>query len=68
MPAFLIKGTISKDKSETLAGPFTMTVSKETGALLDWKCYEENEKVGFSITVQNLSINKDIPDDIFVLD
>ncbi|KIO65720.1 hypothetical protein B4064_1188 [Caldibacillus thermoamylovorans] len=45
-----------------------MTVSKETGALLDWKCYEENEKVGFSITVQNLSINKDIPDDIFVLD
>jgi len=68
MPAFLIKGTISKDKSETLAGPFTMTVSKETGALLDLKCYEENEKVGFSITVQNLSINKDIPDDIFVLD
>ncbi len=68
MPAFLIKGTISEDKSEALAGPFTMTVSKETGALLDLKCYEENEKVGFSITVQDLSINKDIPDDVFVLD
>lgn len=63
MPVYQIEGKISYNISNSLAGPFTMTVSKDTGALLDLKCYGQANKVIESVTVRNIQINKGIPNE-----
>ncbi|PLR78604.1 hypothetical protein CU633_05085 [Bacillus sp. V3-13] len=68
MPVYLIEGELTKKTSEFLAGPFSMTVSKETGALLGLKCYGQQNEPVLSLTVKNIEINKGIPDDKFYLD
>ncbi|QTM98932.1 hypothetical protein ERJ70_06220 [Sediminibacillus dalangtanensis] len=72
IPAFKIKGTLTKDTSEMLAGPFEMTVAKETGVLLDLQCYgeEDKEKPVYFIKVADISINDGIEnaEEVFQLD
>ncbi|HEY4554142.1 MAG TPA: hypothetical protein VIG80_13205, partial [Bacillaceae bacterium] len=68
MPVYHIEGTIPSSTSNNLAGPFTMTVAKETGALLDLKCYGNEGNPILSIDVKDITINQGISDDIFVLD
>jgi hypothetical protein len=68
MPAYFIEGTISNRISESLEGPFTMIVSKETGALLDLQCYGKSDEPIYSVTVKNLQINQGVPDNVFHLD
>ncbi len=72
IPAFKIKGTLTKDTSEMLAGPFEMTVAKETGVLLDLQCYgeEDKDKSVYFIKVADISINKGIEnaEEVFQLD
>lgn len=66
LPVYQIKGEITT--SESLAGRFTMTVSKETGALLDLKCYGHGKSVIYFVTGKDIQINKDVQDDVFKLD
>lgn len=68
IPAYHIEGNISYDTSNALEGQFSMVVSKDTGVLLDLKCYGQSDEVIFAITVKSLSLNKGVPNDIFVLD
>jgi len=68
MPVYKIKGNITDKVSESLQGPFTMVVSKETGALLDLKCYGHESKEILSITVRKIKINQGISNDVFHLD
>lgn len=68
MPVYEIKGNIPSDISNNLAGPFTMTVSKDTGALLGLTIFNNRNKVKFYIKVKHIEINKGIPAKIFELD
>ncbi|PLR78605.1 hypothetical protein CU633_05090 [Bacillus sp. V3-13] len=68
MPVYEIDGEISESISQRLAGPFTMTVSKDTGALLDLKCYGKGNEPIVTVTVKNISINKGVPEDVFHLE
>ena len=68
IPVYKIKGIITKEKSESLQGPFTMTVSKSTGALLDLKVYDTNNQVKFYVTVDEIEINQGIQSDVFKLE
>lgn len=68
IPVYQIKGEIPTNISESFAGPFTMVISKETGVLLDLKCYGDQNKVIFFITANDIQINKGIADDVFHLD
>ena len=63
MPVYLIKGVIKSNISTNVAGPFTMVVSKDTGALLDLKCYGHHNKVVFYVSSKNLKINQGIPNE-----
>lgn len=67
MPVYKIKGTISKDKSESLSGPFTMIVSKNTGALLELKCYGKKNKVIYFVKTKDIKINQGVPESVFHL-
>ena len=58
MPVYHIKGTIAKSISETLEGPFTMTISKETGALLDFRCFGQDKKLIFYLTTKDIKLNQ----------
>lgn len=60
MPVYLITGVIKSTTSPDLAGPFTMVVSKDTGALLDLKFYGKKNKLIFFVSSKNLKINKGI--------
>lgn len=64
MPVYEIKGI------DQLNRPFTMTVSKDTGALLGLKSYDKKNKnkLTFFIAVKNIKINQGIPDRVFHLD
>ena len=68
MPVYLIEGEISKSTSESLAGPFTMMISKETGALLDIKCYGQGDKPLLNVTVENITLNQGVKEEVFNLD
>jgi hypothetical protein len=68
MPVYQIEGVIANSTSESLAGPFTMTVSKETGALLDLKAYGNSKEAILTLNLKEISINKGIEDGIFQLD
>ncbi|HEO8422010.1 hypothetical protein [Niallia sp. FSL W8-0635] len=68
LPVYLIKGNIKEDISESLMGPFTMIVSKETGALLDLKCYQQEDEPTLTVTVEDIKINEGLPEDVFHLD
>ncbi|WP_164668169.1 hypothetical protein [Virgibacillus doumboii] len=68
MPVYEIEGTVTEDISPELVGPFTMTISKETGALLDLKAYGSRDKPFVSLTVKEIKLNQGIPDDVFILD
>lgn len=63
MPVYEIKGI------DPLGHSFSMTVSKDTGALLDLKRYEKNNKnkLAFYITVKNIKINQGVPNSTFRL-
>lgn len=69
-PVYDIEGTIAKDKSNNLEGPFTMTVSKETGALLAFTSYDENNDINYFVRTEDIQINEGIenPDAVFQLD
>ena len=45
-----------------------MTVAKDTGALLDLKCYGHGNKAIFFVTGNNIKINKGIQNSVFQLD
>lgn len=64
MPVYEIKGI------DHLNRPFTMTVSKDTGALLGLKSYDKKnkDKLTFFITVKNIKINEGIRNSVFHLD
>jgi hypothetical protein len=68
MPVYQIEGEITNSTSEVLAGPFTMTVSKETGALLDLKAYGNSKEAILTLDLKEISINKGIGEGIFQLD
>ncbi|MFC0190064.1 hypothetical protein ACFFJY_17345 [Fictibacillus aquaticus] len=68
MPTYEIKGVIPKEKSESLQGNFTMSVSKETGALLDLQCYNKENILTFFVKGTDIQINKGIAPDVFKLD
>jgi hypothetical protein len=72
IPAFQINGVIDSEISESLAGPFEMTVAKDTRTLLDLKCFGDNQKENpiFFIEVESISINEGIQDreNVFTLD
>ncbi|MCM3738560.1 hypothetical protein M3215_22985 [Bacillus cytotoxicus] len=86
MPVYQIKGEIKKienvehdengklnaigGRSDLLAGPFTMVVSKDTGALLDFKCYRSDNTVKFFVTASEIQLNKGIANEekVFQLD
>ncbi|RYL87302.1 hypothetical protein [Sporolactobacillus sp. THM19-2] len=68
MPVYKIKGTIPSNKSEMLHGPFTMVVSKDTGALLDLKCYGQENRVIFFVTSEGIQINNGVDSTAFRLD
>ncbi|MCM3734262.1 hypothetical protein M3215_00020 [Bacillus cytotoxicus] len=59
-----------KGSSDSLAGPFTMVVSKDTGALLDFKCYKSDNAVKFFVTASEIQLNKGIANEekVFQLD
>ncbi|TGA96898.1 hypothetical protein E4665_13630 [Sporolactobacillus shoreae] len=67
MPVYKIKGTIPSNISEDLLGPFTMVVSKSTGALLDLKCYGQKDRVIFFVTCKSIEINKGLDPKVFHL-
>lgn len=58
MPVYQIKGTIAKKISETMEGPFTMTISKETGALLDFRCFGQNDNLIFYLKTKDIKLNQ----------
>jgi hypothetical protein len=68
MPVYQIEGEITNSTSEVLAGPFSMTVSKETGALLDLKAYGNSKESIVFLDLKAISINKGIEEGIFQLD
>lgn len=70
LPVYQIEGEITPEISEELTGRFTMTVAKETGVLLDLKCYGKGRKVIFFVTVKDIQINRGIknPQAVFRLD
>jgi hypothetical protein len=72
IPVYQIKGIIDSEISEGLAGPFEMTVAKDTGTLLDLKCFGNNKdgNIVFFVEVERISINEGIqdPENIFTLD
>lgn len=68
MPVYQISGKIPYDTSNNLAGPFTMTVSQKTGALLGLKCYGKHKKPIYFVKVTNPKINQGIPNNVFHLD
>ncbi|TGA96896.1 hypothetical protein E4665_13620 [Sporolactobacillus shoreae] len=68
MPVYQIKGTIPSNVSEDLQGSFTMVVSKNTGALLDLKCYGQKNRVIFFVTIGGIRINKGVDPKVFHLD
>jgi outer membrane lipoprotein-sorting protein len=68
LPVYLIEGNIREATSEELAGPFTMVVSKETGALLDLKCYQKGDKSTLTVTVEEIKINEGVSEEVFYLD
>ena len=61
MPTYDISGI------DKLNRPFTMTLSKETGVLLDFKRYNKQHHLIYFIKVNNMKINKGIPREIFHL-
>lgn len=68
MPVYEIDGNIPYDISNNLAGRFTMTVSKKTGALLDLKCYGKQKKQPiYFVKVTHPKMNQGIPDQVFHL-
>ena len=69
-PVYQIEGEIKDRISSDLAGHFTMTVSKDTGALLDLKCFGHGKKVIFFVTGKNIQLNKGISNEekVFRLD
>ncbi|MDC3414320.1 hypothetical protein NC797_14910 [Aquibacillus sp. 3ASR75-11] len=68
MPVYQIEGELSEKKSEDLAGPFTMVVSKDTGALLALKCYGQDNEVILYLKAKEIKINQGVSDDVFQLD
>lgn len=70
MQVYKIKGNISKSTSEAAAGPFQMTVAKNTGVLLDLKTYGNDNQVDLFVRTKNLKINKGIKNEkeVFQLD
>lgn len=62
IPVYYIKGV------DHLERPFTMTVAKDTGALLELESYNKNDKkVDFYIKVKAIQINKGVPEGVFQL-
>ncbi|MFC4557448.1 hypothetical protein ACFO3D_04405 [Virgibacillus kekensis] len=68
MPAYFIEGVVTEDMSEGLAGPFTMVIAKETGALLDLKAYGQSDEPRLSLTIINIQINQGVLEEVFKLD
>ncbi|RYL87303.1 hypothetical protein [Sporolactobacillus sp. THM19-2] len=68
MPVYKMKGTIPSTISESLQGRFTMVVSKDTGTLIDLKCYGQEDRVIFFVTCEEIQINKGIDPRVFNLD
>ncbi|MFC4619985.1 hypothetical protein ACFO4N_14825 [Camelliibacillus cellulosilyticus] len=67
MEIYEIKGKIPPGISESLSGHFTMGISRQTGVLLDLKCYDQKSKLSLSITTKNIKINNGIPSNVFEL-
>ncbi|MEK4974933.1 hypothetical protein NSQ89_21650 [Niallia sp. FSL R7-0648] len=67
LATYLIEGSISKEHSEMLEGPFTMIVSKETGIILDAKLYGKSKEPMVYIEVEKIHLNEGNPEDIFQL-
>ncbi|WP_077324723.1 hypothetical protein [Virgibacillus siamensis] len=70
MQVYKIKGNISKSVSEVAAGPFQMTVAKNTGILLDLKTFGNDDQVDLFVRTKNLKINEGInnENEVFQLD
>jgi len=68
LAAYMIEGSISKEHSEMLEGPFTMVVSKETGIILDAKFYGKSKEPMVNIEVEKIHLNEGNPEDVFHVD
>lgn len=66
VPVYIIEGSLSKKTSESLEGPFTLIVTKDTGVILEANFYGK-EDAGLSIKVNKIQLNEGNPEDAFNL-
>ncbi|MBP3038799.1 anti-sigma factor [Bacillaceae bacterium Marseille-Q3522] len=68
LPAYKLTGVIQEGKSESLSGNFEMVVEKNTGITLDFRSFDANNEVKYSITTQSINIDKGLAADTFTKD
>lgn len=70
MQVYQLEGIIPKGISDYYEGSFSMTISKDTGALLDFKSYKNDKTIKFFTTVSEIKLNKGIANEekVFQLD
>lgn len=68
LDCYKLTGIIDKTLSESLQGKFEMIIEKNTGILLDFKSYDENDKVKYYLITKQINIDKGIDENVFKKD
>ncbi|KYC92937.1 hypothetical protein MXL46_16105 [Heyndrickxia sporothermodurans] len=65
IPSYKLTGVIDEKVSNSLAGKFEMIVTKNSGLVLDFKSYDENNTVKYYIKTRNIKIDRGLDKNIF---
>jgi hypothetical protein len=68
LPSYKITGIIDSQLSEDLSGNFEMVFDKNTGLLLDFRSFNENNEVKFSLSTESIKINEGLNENTFEKD
>lgn len=68
-PCYLLSGKIDDSLSESYAGPFKMTVDKETGIVFSFKNYDDdNKQLKYEIKTKDIKIDQGVDEKLFQKD
>lgn len=68
LPCYKLTGVIDETVSSSLNGPFEMIVHKETGLVLGYRSFDENNEVRKSLTLKWIKIDEGLDEDTFKKD
>lgn len=68
LPAYKITGVVSEKLSDSLKGNFEMIVEKNTGIVLDFRSFDDNGQIKYSITTKKIKLNQEMDSQIFLKD